>query len=83
MEQLSMVILACTLHVTDPNVAVESVGQECKIFQEVFNAELQDSLSPFGCMMQSPKYLVQFMKNHPGMRPMRWKCGYSRPTKKI
>lgn len=83
MYQLTMVILACSLHVSDPNKATELVGKECQIFEEIFNAELQDTLTPYACMMGSPKYLVQFMSNHPGMRPMRWKCVQLRPTKKI
>lgn len=78
-----MIILACTLNVSDQGV-VEFVDKKtnefhkdtstCKTFEHIMSEELQQTLTPFTCMMKSPIYITQFMSQHPGMTPKRWTC---------
>lgn len=86
MTSLTMVITACSVLVSDAGVASweswEST-KECKQYEEEFNEEYQESMTPHSCMMRSPIYITQFMEKHPGMMPKKWTCKYQRRTKSI
>ena len=79
MQQLTMIILACTLHSSDPS----KFSNACQEFEEVLNDEIQETSTPYTCIMRSPIYIVQFMEKHPGMAPKKWTCRYVYPSKKI
>jgi hypothetical protein len=89
-SQLTMVILACTVNVSADGVS-QFVDQktnqfykdsrECKTYEHVLSDELQQSLTPFTCIMRSPIYITQFMEQHPGMMPRKWSCRLLEPSK--
>ena len=79
MQQLTMIILACTLHSSD----FSKFSNACQECEEILNEELQETAIPYSCMMKSPIYISQFMEKHPGMAPKRWTCKYAYPSKKI
>ena len=81
MQSLTLIILACTVNVSDQGVG--KFTTQCREYEEILNDEIQISGTPYGCMMRSPIYLAQFMEKHPGMSPRRWTCKFQYPSKKI
>lgn len=79
MLQLTLIILACNINASTP----DKFSGGCHEYEEVLNDELQETLTPYSCMMRSPIYLAQFMEKYPGMTPKRWTCKLQVPYKKV
>ena len=89
---LTMIILACTLNVSDPTTYEKPVealttdtffqdSSTCRTYTHIIDAQVRAFMTPYECMMKSAIHIPEFMQEHPGMMPRKWSCRMLRPIK--